>query len=77
MTTDYELGQMHDRWLADARSGTTDVWCENPQCRNHTESVEVGWESEYGQGWYVPEQCPICHSEWTEEEPEEIDEDDV
>jgi hypothetical protein len=69
--SDYEFAQMHDHWLADARSGTAQVWCENSECHNHTEPVTVSWESEYGQGSYVPEECWLCGHGWTETEPDE------
>lgn len=76
--SDFEFGQMHDRWLMNYQTGTEVVYCSNPKCDLHQDGAEVAWESEYGQGWWIPEECPRCHSEWVQDrpEPEEEDEDD-
>jgi hypothetical protein len=68
--TDTAFAAAHDRYLADYREGTAEAWCSNPRCENSTQPTTVGWASEYGQGWYVPEQCH-CGSEWTEDAPED------
>jgi hypothetical protein len=66
----------HDRWLANYHRGTTHVWCSNPKCANHADGIEVEWETEYGQSAYTThEECPICNSDWLEDQPDE-DEDD-
>lgn len=68
----------HDRWLAAWSSSDAHVWCSEKTCANHADGVDVTHLSEYGQGWYEPEECWICHSEWQDEAPddEEEDEDD-
>ena len=65
----------HDRWLADYRKGTAEVWCTNPACQLHEDGTTVTYESEYGQGWYTPEECK-CGHEWTEDKPDEEEDDD-
>lgn len=52
-----------------------DVWCWNSECANYGEPVSVTYASEYGQGWYEPEECPQCGYEWHEEPPPEDDDD--
>ncbi len=64
----------HDRYLANHRWMRETVWCSNPKCEHHTEGVEVVYESEYGQGWYDPEEC-ACGGEWLEDKPKEDDDD--
>ena len=68
--TDAAFGDAHARHLADYREGTAQVWCSDPACPNSDQPTTVGWTSEYGQGWYTPEQCD-CGSEWTEDAPED------
>lgn len=68
----------HDAWLAHYRTGTEVVWCENKTCPVHNDGMEVRWESEYGQGWWTPEECPVCHGLWLQDKPdEEGDNDDL
>ena len=64
-----DFGTAHERHLAAHRIGTATVWCENLDCSHHWQPSEVGFESEYGQGWHMPEECPECGSGWTEDEP--------
>lgn len=72
-----DFGAAHERYLAAYSMGTAEVWCSNRECLNHQEPQAVKFEMEYGQGWYTPEECDKCGSEWTEERPEEEDDDDV
>jgi hypothetical protein len=65
----------HDRWLANYRTGTDEVWCSNPKCPNHADAVTVTWCSEYGQSWWEPEECWLCNQAWTDERPEPDDDD--
>lgn len=63
----------HDRHLTQYRHSPETVWCSNPACPNHSGvGVEVTYESEYGQGWYTPEECE-CGGEWLEDEPKDED----
>lgn len=64
----------HDLWLANYRSGYEVVYCTNPKCDLHRDGIEVRWESEYGQSWWTPEECPTCRSPWTQDQPEEEEE---
>lgn len=66
----------HDRYLANYRTGTQQVWCSNPACELHGDGVEIRWESEYGQSWWDPEDCWVCHSSWLQEQPEPVDEEE-
>lgn len=68
-----DFGGAHERYLAAHRAGVAEVWCSNKECVNHLDSHQVRFEFEYGQGWYTPEECDLCGSEWTEEVPEEDD----
>lgn len=72
---DLEFAQAHDRWLANYRRYECDVYCENRECPNH-DGATVTYESEYGQGWYTPEECWLCHGEWLEDRPEDEEEDE-
>jgi hypothetical protein len=60
----------HDRYLANYRSHEIDVWCENRECANHA-GTQVTYVSEYGQGWYEPEECWLCKHEWLADAPDE------
>lgn len=62
-----------ERWLADYHSGPVVVWCENSECEYHHTGVQVSLESEYGQRWYVPEECPLCHHGWLAAQPANAD----
>ncbi len=55
------------------RRYTTEAWCSNPACPHHEEAVEVTFESEYGQGWFTPEECD-CGGHWLEDKPVACDE---
>ncbi len=69
--TDAEFGAAHDRWLAGySKNSHAEVWCENKDCANH-EGVTVTYESEYGAGWYTPEECWICGGDWLDVKPEQ------
>jgi hypothetical protein len=59
----------HDAWLADYHSSTITVYCANPDCTN-AEGITVRYESEYGQGWITPENCPACHADLLDDKPE-------
>lgn len=59
----------HDRWLANYGISPATVYCANPTCGYH-DGTEVTYVSEYGQGWYEPEDCPSCGGEWLDEQPE-------
>ena len=65
----------HDRWLANYHTSVAHVWCSNRFCDNHEDGIDVTYESEYGQGWYTPEECK-CGHEWTEDKPDEEEDDD-
>lgn len=68
----------HDRYLANYHRGTTHVWCSNKTCANHADGIDVDWESEYGQSSYVTyEECPLCHSDWLEDQPDDDDDDET
>jgi hypothetical protein len=60
----------HDVWLARYQTGTEVVWCANRACSVHQDGMEVRWESEYGQSWWSPEECPVCHGGWLQDKPE-------
>ena len=64
----------HDQWLANYRTGIEVVWCSNPACELHLDGIEVRWESENGQSWWSPEECPRCHGHWLQDQPEEQEE---
>ena len=66
----------HDRYLANYHRGTTQVWCANTACANHADGLEIDTETEYGQTTYLPEECPICHGEWLDDQPDDEDPDD-
>lgn len=66
----------HDSWLARYRRSEADVWCSNPKCGLHADGATVTYEEEYGQGWYTPEECYVCHSDWLSEPPPEKEDDD-
>ncbi len=70
---DAEFADAHDRMLASFHRGTDRVFCENKACPNH-DGVEIDWVSEYGQSWFDPEDCFICHGTWLETEPEKEEE---
>jgi hypothetical protein len=59
----------HDRWLAGYHRWDDTAWCSNLRCDNHYQHVHVEVESEYGQSWANPEECPLCHSEWQWQPP--------
>lgn len=65
----------HDNWLANYRRSEVEVYCVNRDCPNH-EGVEVTLESEYGQSWITPEDCPICHGELLDDPPADEDEEE-
>lgn len=65
---------MHDRWLAAYRNGYEMVWCSSSSCPNRA-GVDVEWESEYGQSWNTPEDCPLCGSAWLHDQPDDDGED--
>lgn len=67
-----------DAWITGGRySKTTEtVYCHNRDCDEFSEPVVVTYESEYGGGWYTPEECPKCGHEWHDDEPTWPDEDD-
>jgi hypothetical protein len=66
-----DFASAHQRYLAAYRRSEIEVWCSNPECGNHGAPQTVIWETEYGQGWCTPEECPRCHHEWQEEQPQE------
>ena len=68
----------YDQWLAGYGMSYAEVWCDNRTCANH-QGTEVRYVSEYGQGWYEPEECPLCGGEWLDTAPadDEEDEDDA
>ena len=63
----------HDRYLAQYHTHLSEVWCEKPGCPNHTDPVTVTFVSEYGQGWYEPEECS-CGGAWLDDRPDEEEE---
>jgi hypothetical protein len=65
----------HERWLANYRQHPATVWCSNPKCGNHADGTTVMFISEYGTGWFEPEECS-CGGEWLEDQPDEEDDDD-
>ena len=64
----------HDRWLANYHTSVAHVWCSNRFCDNHEDGIDVTYESEFGQGTFTPEDCPLCNHGWVEDKPE-IEED--
>lgn len=66
----------HDRWLANYHHEEVDVYCTNRECADYGEPQTVDYESEYGQGWITPEECPTCNGEFSFEAPPEIEEDE-
>lgn len=68
------FAEAHDRWLANRRVWDTQVWCSNLACDNSRAPQTVRVEQEYGQAWYVPEECWDCNSGWLDEAPEIEDE---
>lgn len=68
------FAEAHDRYLAAHRVWDTEVWCSNLECENARVPQTVRVESEYGQAWYLPEECPVCFSPWLDEQPEVDDE---
>lgn len=64
----------HDRYLANYHTGTTWVWCSNPTCENHADGLEIDTETEYGQTTWTPEECPRCHADWLDSQPEDDEE---
>lgn len=67
----------HDRWLANYHQHPATVYCTNPKCSNHHEGATVTYVSEYGQGWYEPEECESCGGEWLEDAPPDATDDDL
>lgn len=65
------FSEAHERYLAAHRISYVDVWCSNSACDNSRAPRNVVLESEYGQAWYIPEECPACHSAWTDKGTEE------
>lgn len=67
MTTEY------DRYITGGRyrKAPETVYCHTPECLDRGEPQEVTYESEYGAGWYTPEECPACGGEWHEDAPDE------
>ena len=65
----------YDNWLAGYRRHTMEVWCSNRSCDNHESVTVVTFESEYGQGWFTPEEC-VCGGDWLEDQPEQEDEEE-
>lgn len=66
----------HDRWLAAYSTSWITVYCANRECPNH-EGMGVRLETEYGQSWITPEDCPDCNGELLDDPPKEDDDDDV
>lgn len=60
----------HDRYLAAYRRHPMTVYCANRACPNH-DGIEVMFESEYGQGWITPEECPACGGELLDDRPDD------
>ena len=50
----------YDRWLSGYSSQPAEAWCDNPECHAHREPIRVTYETENGQGWLTPEDCPEC-----------------
>jgi hypothetical protein len=69
------FAEAHDRYLAARRQWQADVWCSNIECENARVPQQIQVEQEYGQAWYVPEECWICNSGWLDEPPKIEDED--
>jgi hypothetical protein len=65
----------HDRWLANYRSFECDVFCHERDCPHAGEAQPVTYISEYGCGWYEPEECQ-CGGEWHEDPLPDDEEDD-
>ena len=65
-----DFGQAHENHLAARYWTYADVWCSNKACDNHDVATSVRFESEYGQGRYLPEECDRCGSEWLDEPPQ-------
>jgi hypothetical protein len=52
-----------------------EVWCSNRSCDNHADGATVMFISEYGIGWFEPEEC-VCGGDWLEDQPEQEDEEE-
>lgn len=65
----------HDRYLSNYHRGFAQVWCSNLKCELHKDGIEVDTETEYGQTVLIPEECPVCHSYWLDDEPKPEEED--
>lgn len=66
----------HDRWLANYHQYPVTAYCANPACGNH-DGATVTYVTEYGQGWYEPEECGSCGGEWLEDMPPDDTDDDL
>lgn len=66
----------HDRYLAAYSSSEITVYCANRACPN-ADGMPVRLESEYGQSWITPEDCPDCNGELLDEPAKEDEDDDV
>lgn len=64
----------HDRWLAGYSRSEVQVWCSKVDCELHVDGITITHESENGQGWTTPEECPVCHSHWLFDQPTEGEE---
>jgi hypothetical protein len=65
-----DFGAMHERHLANYHQHPAQVWCSNPLCPLHEDGTTITFVSEFGQGWFEPEEC-ACGHEWVEDKPEE------
>ena len=65
----------HDRWLANYHQHPATVWCANRKCGYH-DGATVTFVSEYGQGWFEPEECELCGGEWLEDQPQDDEEEE-
>ena len=65
----------HDAYLADYHTSEITVFCANTDCSN-SDGITVRYESEYGQGWITPEDCPACGGELLDDKPEKEENDD-
>lgn len=62
----------HDRYLAAYRRWTQTLYCTRPGCENR-DGITALIESEYGQSWSDPEDCPLCGGDLSDDQPQEDD----
>ena len=52
---------------------TVTVYCHNPACKTYGDQQTALSFREYGTWYWKPDECPHCYGEWSEQPPEEED----